>query len=433
MPEVKNDESHNNEILGSSSVPVETNCKFEKILTHPFKIWKCSHPEEIDGLCIFHMHKPSIDERLNLTPVDLKAVEEIDTRCRKAFVDLFKQIEQNNSIKEYEFIGFVIPPNSALAITDSPSTAMRKLNKPLNFHSARFTGDFGLMLLEIPNANFRAVEFCGNLIFANIDFDGISLFHDTVFHGIVNFSSVKFLAETYFVNANFKKGCEFSDCNFANFTNFDRAFFGKRSSFIGYGGKQVFEGLTLFCELSFSNNTRLSLINVSLAKADFYDTDLEFIRFVGVKWNSLKGRPCIWGEVRVLKIDNDPIARKKNGIHDWDKPPQLEKIAEKYAQLVTNYEQRRDIDNAEAFHIGEMEIRRIKLASHIDQPWLRKIRENCNSFSIYRILSLYGTSYVQATTALISVVLILSLLFMVTGIEPTIYGKHLCTRQKISI
>jgi len=65
-----------------------------------------------------------------------------------------------------------------------------------------------------------------------------------------------------------------------------------------------------------------------------------------------------------------------------------------------------------------METRRRRVASEIRRPGVRAVRERVNGFGLYRLSSVYGTSYPRAALVLGCLLLLLSLLFLWTGLAP---------------
>jgi uncharacterized protein YjbI with pentapeptide repeats len=119
----------------------------------------------------------------------------------------------------------------------------------------------------------------------------------------------------------------------------------------------------------------------------------------------LKGRKqnALWDEFRDLE--------------DWESGREFGKIAENYSQLVINYERRRDFDTAEDFHVGEMEMRRKRKGLKVKRGWKRTMREWMNTYSVYRILNNYGTSYWRGLALLVGLILIVSWVFQFTGFQ----------------
>jgi hypothetical protein len=85
--------------------------------------------------------------------------------------------------------------------------------------------------------------------------------------------------------------------------------------------------------------------------------------------------------------------------------------------LVRNYEEKRDYDAAEDFHIGEMEIRRKAVEAEARCRKWKKYFWRLNSYQVYRFLSNYGTSYWQALVVLLGLILLSSWVLLFTGLR----------------
>src|SRR3954451_6218333 len=106
-------------------------CRFEQILFEPERpVWKCPHPADFDGLCIYHLPKISLDDRSKLPAPGRNAAEQLDTRCRLGIAALITETEQAEATKAHEFIGFQCPPGFGLSNKD--------FTKPVSFRSACF-------------------------------------------------------------------------------------------------------------------------------------------------------------------------------------------------------------------------------------------------------------------------------------------------------
>jgi hypothetical protein len=135
-----------------------------------------------------------------------------------------------------------------------------------------------------------------------------------------------------------------------------------------------------------------------------------------VDWYHKGRRKALWDEFR----------------HKGEQPD-YEKVAENYRQLVLNHEAKRDFDTAEDFHIGEMEMRRKKKRKPAEDKaaeaesrgvkmlwhWWGTIREWTNGYSIYKLLSNYGTSYLQGFLVLGVLLALFSGIFLFTGLRPS--------------
>ena len=89
----------------------------------------------------------------------------------------------------------------------------------------------------------------------------------------------------------------------------------------------------------------------------------------------------------------------------------IERTLENYSQLVKYYEDRREFGLAELFHVGEMDMVRWRRTSSRNRlaAWFER---NVSAIGLYRLCSMYGSSYLRALTVLValSIVFALSLL-----------------------
>jgi hypothetical protein len=253
-----------------------------------------------------------------------------------------------------------------------------------------------------------------------MDFRPGPRFSKTVFRAEAHFG-LSFLDGADFVGTVFEDTVTFSGARFKGWTNFASTRFERKVDFTWakVHGKTWFKGAEdnlVFCDeavfsrLEISPDAEMSFETVSLAKASFLHSDIEALKFIGVRWGRdrakfrgrLATRRLLWDEARLQAPKGDA------DISDA--------VAENYRQLVLYYEARRDFESAEDFHIGEMETRR--LSSGAKSPsWLRRYAPWLNAFAIYRILSAYGTSYWQALIVLIFIIAFLSATFLLSGLS----------------
>lgn len=100
--------------------------------------------------------------------------------------------------------------------------------------------------------------------------------------------------------------------------------------------------------------------------------------------------------------------------------------------LVKNYENRRDFETAEHFHIGEMELRR-KLKGYKNTKFLslfspdskavQWFRRGLNGYAVYLFSSRYGANYWQAFFVLILLLVLSTVFFMHAGLQATESNK----------
>jgi uncharacterized protein YjbI with pentapeptide repeats len=434
-----------------------------------FKLWfldeyHCHLKARRDGLCIFHLPKLNKEKKEQLSVNDLSSVRSIEDEFQLSLDELLSQHSASPESDTIDMRGFCFPLlnwkgkefTKKLDLQDASFEQEVHFDKAtfhqdVNFHSATFAD----------HANFSETIFNGEAYFGGATFNKSAWFHDTIFKGEATFLSefnklayfygACFSQQANFLQARFKERAIFPKTKFegkavfleavfsdmANFIEsifeqeamFSGAFFEQATTFAGasfrhnvsfrsatFSGAVYFAPYTKKCILGECDFRRLiikkeaefNFQQVNLGRSRFTDTDLEKIVFRDIEWGNTESRwvkrAVLWDEVCPLEEDES----ERN----------YEKIAENYRQLVLNYESKRDYDVAEAFHIGEMEMRRKKQGAYIKSPWLRWLRERLNSYWLYRLLSNYGTSYWQALTVLLALLLIFSAAFLYTGFQP---------------
>jgi uncharacterized protein YjbI with pentapeptide repeats len=419
--------------------------------------YACKHRVLRDGFCVFHVPKPSADEKSRLSEQQLQDALKVEKDFAESFWRFVNIVEGRSSIESADFRGFCFP---------SFSFHRRVFTKELDFTEAKFQrADFSNAIFK-STVIFDHARFQGGVLFMQVVFSQRAQFHSTLFgiDGVGNanfyraqfkeeadFLSTQFDQRTYFRNASFAKKATFASCEFtygASFTNavfkrpadfsyskfdgrttFYKAVFQDSVTFIGgsisdvvqfAGDKEgkLFSQDSDFTNLRLRKEGTLLFERVSLARASFGDTNLEDCVFRNVTWWRVKSKARIIGLNRQQALWDEFRPIKKTANRDFSK------IAENYSQLVLNNERKRDYDTAENFHIGEMEMRRRKLGEGIHSPALRKIREWANAFGLYRASSSYGTSYSQAFAVLLLLVLSFSLIFLYTGFKQTRDGGN---------
>src|ERR1043165_5254854 len=90
----------------------KSKCNFSLILGLAiyYKNYECPHPAEKDGLCIFHVPKPTIEQMEKMTGLEKRWEYEKNQKFAERFNDLVKDIELNPEITFYDFKGFYFPP-----------------------------------------------------------------------------------------------------------------------------------------------------------------------------------------------------------------------------------------------------------------------------------------------------------------------------------
>jgi uncharacterized protein YjbI with pentapeptide repeats len=390
-------------------------CKFKPSNEFSDPDYKCSHPIERDGLCIFHLPKPTEEQKQVMTHEARMAAEAIEEEFRQAFSKLLEEEEKNPEAKVCEYLYFQFP---AICLSE------RDFKKPLNLSGATFSGEVNFCRANFSEwTNFWKATFKGKADFGQAFFNEWVGFCEITFKGEVDFCGVTFKSwagfwgttfsgEADFRVANFIGRADFRGANFSMEADFGRAIFQEQARFVG----KIFESRCNFWEVELDEKAKVLFEKANFSQASFLDTNLEQVHFRDVQWPRKGRRQVLWDEF--------PRA-------GWW--PDYEKVAENYRQLVLNYEAKRDFNAAEDFHIGEMEMRRkkkgeyaIKRAKSTERQWmariwrgLRVVCEWLNGYAAYRLLSKYGTSYWRGLLVLFVWIALFSGAFLYTGFAPS--------------
>ena len=280
------------------------------------------------------------------------------------------------------------------------------------FHLAKFHGRATFEKATFGGeAGFGGANFEKTASFDEVTFRGEAHVHDATFGDGAGFSSVKFTTAN-FISSAFKGGVHFGLSNFGGEVDFSWATFGKSVEFLRstFSGETSFVG-TRFAEegasfrfSSFRARARfasgemdgehirmfsrldvdfrdvaveppgaVTFVEADLRRCRFLGTNLEYLRFTGVKWPRTSD-----GRRDAL---HDEIVSGKN-----DQSGSLAQIEDLYRQVKKSYEGQRDYERASDFHYGEKEMRR-------RNPGTRKGLRAL--LWLYRNLSGYGEEYLR--------------------------------------
>jgi hypothetical protein len=258
------------------------------------------------------------------------------------------------------------------------------------------------------SADFSASVFKGEFRSFDTEFKGRPNFLLANFHQEADFRMSSFKQGALFIAATFGEVARFSNAMFENTANFSRAHFDKSGQFINDSLSSGFNGECDLTDLHLGPEGHLIFRKVNLGNARFTNTDLGTATFSNIQWFRHRSKLAPWTSRPSSLWDEFRCPRKL-------KADDYEAIAENYRQLVLNYEDKRDYETAESFHIGEMEMRRKKKAAGIASYPLRKLREQVNSYAVYRVSNYYGTSYGLAVLTLLVLLGLFSLAFLFAG------------------
>jgi len=412
---------------------------------------------EDDVHCIFHVEKTRPPD--GALQAQLSKWEALYLRCEQEFPQLLQRVLDDPEVTEGDFRGFKLfslalpktvskPVNFEDSDFDFVSVENVEFRGHVNFGRCKFRdiADFSSCIFQ-EAVDFNSAEFAQSALFAETKFmsevtfwgtkfkaawfrnsafasvnffmaeiDGKAVFDEATFSSLAHFTHSKFNGDASFVKVVFGSASSFSSSIFGALADFEETQFGVMSDFskVTFLGRVRFQNST-FKEVSFGaldlgKSSDVVFETLSLSSASFLDTDLQEIRFRDVRWYRLAGSPFLGHRRASLWDEFRPLVAK---------PRDFERIAENYRQLVLAYERKRDFEIAEDFHIGEMEMRRKKIAANFKDPRVRKMREWINAYSFYRRLSNYGTSYVQAIVVLVLFLCMFSVAFLYSGFRST--------------
>jgi uncharacterized protein YjbI with pentapeptide repeats len=388
--------------------------------------YQCRHPARQDGLCIFHLLKPTEEQKQAMTQEARMAAEAIKREFHQAFSKLLEDEEKNPEVEVCDFSYFRFP---------SIDLSGRRFAKPLRLRGTTFSGVAGFKRATFSGeANFQRATFSGEAYFWGVTFSRVSSlevarFEFATFSGEAYFQGATFSEQAYFQGATFSgeayfQGATFSGAAYFSGAEFWHITFGGEAHFWGatFSGAASFRGETFkgecrFVEVTLDEKARVVFDRANLRQASFLGTNLERIHFRDVEWPSKGRRQVLWDE-----FPHDEFPHEEG-------QPDYEKVAENYRQLVLNYEAKRDFDTAEEFHIGEMEMRRKKKGKKAEYKAVEaksrgmKLLWRCwgviNGYSIYKFLSNYGTSYLRGFLVLLVWLVLFSGIFLYTGLKPS--------------
>lgn len=270
------------------------------------------------------------------------------------------------------------------------------------FADSKFgTGRYDFSKTTFGAVDFNGIDFPGEVDFSEAAFEGQARFDGVRFEHEAEFAAARFAQSASFVSASFPDGGDFQGATFEGPACFSGATLDKKMRFAGIGN-ECFLNKCYFDKLTLLDDAKLSFSSVSLRRASFLDTNLDLVTLRGVKWER-KETNRVWLR-RTYKLWDE--------FREFDNPPRpYENIAENYRQLVLNYERSRDYEVAEDFHFGEMEMRRERYWAGPGRPQYFEWA----AYSLYRVSSLYGTSYWRALSGLFLLVTAFSWIFLASG------------------
>jgi uncharacterized protein YjbI with pentapeptide repeats len=168
--------------------------------------YQCRHPARQDGLCIFHLLKPTEEQKQAMAQEARTAAEAIEREFHQAFSKLLEDAEKNPEVEVCDFSYFRFP---------SIYLGERRFAKPLGLRGATFSGVAGFQRATFSGeANFQRATFSGEAHFWGATFSGEANFWEATFNGRANFGVAIFGGETHFYSATFSGEADFREANF---------------------------------------------------------------------------------------------------------------------------------------------------------------------------------------------------------------------------
>lgn len=267
-----------------------------------------------------------------------------------------------------------------------------------NFYEATFT----------EGANFYEATFTKDAIFFLTTFTGAASFFRATFTEVAIFSEV-----TFTLNAAFREA-KFCDAAF-----FDDAAFGTRNGTLAADTEVL--AIADFRDVRFLKPELVRFLRTNGRETEglrvrFANSHVEGVQFDAVLWHRTDGRMVLQDELDVIE--------------QGEGAPSYEETAIAYRRLIINFENARSYDLAEDCTIGEFEMKRRdpsrfvlvkRLGSFYDRSswFMRWVGEHLSVVGIYRLASIYGTSYQRAGLVLVLLIVSFALVFAtIIGIHP---------------
>lgn len=351
--------------------------------------------EEGKEYCIFH------------APQDKKGVS-----VEKFNEEVFKRINEakrDNSIPIASPSGPVLRNEKELISCNLSGTVFEgnidftRFNSlpPVDFSFAKFNGD----------VNFSEISFNREADFRNATFNGEGYFFKTTFkEGL--FSGVIFNKEVNFSGTKFVGTANFLIAKFSGVAYFFRATLDGKADFTGVAFRwanfleATFNGDASFTRTSVDGGDFRKVIikekvrfeGVNFKGISLMDTDLRKIDFINCEWPKKFGRNILYDEIELFKNKEESKDFKEG----------IKKVEILYRLLKQKYKEEHNEQEVSNWHYGEKEMFR---KSNRFRRFLPSIS------TLYWLSSGYGERPVRAGITLSLLIIIISVLFGLTGIK----------------
>jgi len=337
--------------------------------------------------------------------------------------------DPNKSVAEFQQEVVKILHNSSAFCSQKDRFDFTRFVFPeCSFRDATFTQiTFFIGATFTQDADFNGATFNRDSHFRKAKFAEGAYFIGATFTQDAKFDGVTFTLGAYFVVATFTRNADFSTAAFIRDACFHQARFAQDADFrwAKFSEKALFDlacfgAIADFRGASFELPSRVLFNRVnegspSGMRARFVNCLLEGVRFEDVHWYSEGGRLTLQDEI-------DLCTKIERATHEL--------VSNAYRRLVNNFEKARQYELAEQSVIGEMEMRRLNPRNFIlgrkeeiavfymNNSVARWFGERLSVANLYRLLSIYGSSYKRALAVLIVFLLAFALSFSVSGLRP---------------
>jgi hypothetical protein len=277
------------------------------------------------------------------------------------------------------------------------------------------------------NASFKIAVFMQKASFGGAAFTQNADFRWTTFAQVANFSETTFAQDADFNGATLAENAMFSGATFtldAGFrqTKFHATVDMRACRFLGqaefrqtkFEPKVENAPSAVYSLAEFAKPEEVIFDGVDLGRAIFLNCDVsEFWFTSAVQWGRRDGgRGLKVFEEEILLNPDLAQIRKDYGPVDHGAVEQI------YHQLKKNYDARLDYRNANEFHFGEMEMRRLEPRPYpgLLEPW-GWLRPWLGPEALYRWASDYGNSFVKPILWLLGFLVLFAALLPIAGLE----------------
>ncbi len=343
------------------------------------------------------------DEYENCSDGDI--LYELDNKC------LFHSDDNNKDTSDFiqalqkkegsDFNGYVFPVEVEYSIfhqeviKKGSESSTITFDKEMIFKKAHFLK--GIMLAGLifeKSINMSECKFHEECDFKESEFQGKVILDGSVVHGKMDFNKSNFLAGLSWNNAQLSE--------------------------------QTSKEEISFTDIKLHNSVRIDFDNIDLHRWSFLGSDISRINFKDCTWVGVSGMKECYGRSKSTSMLYDELKEKwdykpfrNKWLHIANIDPETEKkykeVLSLYRKLRINYESKLQYQEAGAFYIGEMEMRRLLLL----QNNKRKIISDFEYFFmwLYKFLSDYGENYLKILGRFTAMVVIFAIFFMFTGLH----------------